>query len=52
VAAAGKGGKLEISVTPSDELTKGTYNTYLRVGLAAGREEPVFLSIPVKIVRY
>lgn len=52
VSAAGKDEQLEITVTPSDNLTKGTYNTCLRVGLASGRDEPMFLSIPVKIVRY
>ena len=50
---AAKGGKLVVKVLADDSLGKGTFEGSFRLQVdAEGRDEPVVLSIPVKIVKY
>ena len=50
---AGKGEFLEMEVFPAESLVRGTYLTTLTVGIELpGEKQPVYLSIPIKIVRY
>jgi hypothetical protein len=42
----------QVRVTPSTELTSGTYLSSFRLKITPSDEEPVYLTIPVKIVRY
>ena len=52
-AEAERGEMLELLLSPSSELGKGTYHSNFTVKVTAGEnEEPVFLTIPVKIVRF
>lgn len=51
--SAEKGDKLLIKVIVDESLSKGTHESSFRLRIiAAGRKEPVILSIPVKIVKY
>lgn len=50
---ASRGDTLSVLVTPSKSLSKGTYVGNFRLKLVPKEElDPVFLSIPVKIVKY
>lgn len=50
---AGKGEKLLINVIADESLTKGTHESSFRIKVKRDdREEPVIISIPVKIVKY
>lgn len=49
----GKGEDVEIEVAPRDGITAGTYDSSFRVQLnVTNIDEPIILTIPVKIVRY
>jgi hypothetical protein len=51
--AVAKGGTIQLKVTPRKNLVAGTYETNFRVSLdVAGAEQPLLISIPVKIVKY
>ena len=51
--SAKKGDKLVIKVIADESLSKGTHESSFRLRVkAAEREEPVILSIPIKIVKY
>ncbi len=51
--SAPKGGKVDFEVVPREKLAAGTYNTNVRVMLAVrGAREPLFVTVPVKVVRY
>jgi hypothetical protein len=48
-----KGGQIEIEVAPHDGIATGTYNSSFRLQVAVTDiEQPIILTIPVKIVRY
>ncbi len=48
-----KGGTVKIEVAPHDGIAAGTYDSNFRVQVEVpGIEEPIILTIPVKIVRY
>ena len=48
-----KGESLKIEVTPLESLTNGNYMSNFRIKLETAEDlEPVYISIPVKIVRY
>ena len=50
---AGNGSNLEFEVTPADGLSTGTYHSNFTLEIGIGdREEPIVMTIPVKIVRY
>ncbi len=50
---AEKGKSLELEVAPKSDLTTGTYRTNFRLTIKLpGDQDPLFLTIPVKIVRY
>jgi hypothetical protein len=50
---AGRGGAVKIEVAPHDGIAAGTYDSSFRVQVeVTGIEEPIVLTIPVKIVRY
>ncbi|UCC45526.1 MAG: DUF1573 domain-containing protein [Candidatus Zixiibacteriota bacterium] len=51
---AGKQEVLLLQVVAADGLTKGTYQTNFRITLSLPEEfeEPLFITVPVKIVRY
>jgi hypothetical protein len=50
---ADKGESIQLKVTPKPDLVAGTYQTNFRVCLdIPGAEQSLFLTIPVKIVRY
>ena len=50
---AGKGEFVELEISPAENLGKGTYLPTLNLGNALpGEKQPMFLSIPIKIVRY
>jgi hypothetical protein len=52
-AEVGKDDKVEITVAPSKSAPKGTHRTCFRLQVdVTGREEPVILTIPVRIVVY
>jgi hypothetical protein len=53
VASADRGEALKVKVTPAEGIAAGTYESSFRLQIQAeGREDPVVLSIPLKIVRY
>jgi hypothetical protein len=49
---ARRGEKVEAEIVPKANLRAGTYHSSLRLAIATPGEEPVYLTIPVKIVRY
>jgi hypothetical protein len=52
-SSAPKGGKVDFEVVPREKLAAGTFNTNFRVTLSVrGAREPLFITVPVKVVRY
>lgn len=51
-SSADKGKNIEIDISPDANLQKGTFHSLLTLSISTGKEKPVILSIPVKIVRY
>ena len=50
---AANGKSIELTVTPAVELETGTYHSNFTLEIGIGdRQEPIVLTIPVKIVRY
>ena len=51
-AKARRGENVEAEIRPRASLRAGTYHSNLRLAITSPGEEPVYLTIPVKIVRY
>lgn len=49
---ARRGEKVEAEIVPKASLRAGTYHSSVRLAIMTPGEEPVYLTIPVKIVRY
>jgi hypothetical protein len=50
---ASKGEKLVLEISPKKGLAKGTYHTSFRIAIKVpGGDEPIYKTIPAKIVRY
>lgn len=49
---AAKTNKLEFEITASDNIPRGTYYSTLTLTISTSNEEPMIMTVPVKVVRY
>ncbi len=50
--SATTGGQLELEITASENLSKGTHQSVITLTISTGNEDTAILTVPVKIVRY